>query len=76
MSKKLEITNIKDFFFKLESILEEYYEKELDEDEALSKIGELKNAAKEINLDVNIGDNILNNISPSSSYSYTSSYDC
>lgn len=69
MSKKIIINNIKDFYYDLENILEEYYEKTIDSVQALNKISDLKNAAKDANIQVNIGDNILDNIKPSSSYS-------
>lgn len=68
-NNKIVVNNIKDFFYQLESILEDYYDKTNDSTETLNKIEELKDAAKEAGIQVNVGDTILSNITPSSSYS-------
>ncbi len=72
MGAKIKVNNIKDFFDKLSEILEEYYEGAIDPSITFKKIEKLKKVAEEAGIQVNIGENILNNIEPSSSYSYDS----
>jgi hypothetical protein len=69
---KYKVNNIKEFFDYLSEILEEYYDGEIDSSVALNKINKLKKVAEEAGIQVNIGENILNHIEPSSSYSYGS----
>jgi hypothetical protein len=65
---KTVVNDIKDFFYQLETILEDYCDKTNDNVVTLKKIEDLKEAAEDAGIQVNIGDNILNNITPSSSY--------
>ena len=67
--KKYYINNIKEFYDNLNEILTDYYEKEIEIVEATERIYDLKKSAEEINLEVDIHENILSNITPSSSYS-------
>ncbi len=67
-TNKRVVNDIKDFFFQLENILVNYYDKTYDNVETLKHIEELKEAAEYAGIEINITNTILNNITPSSSY--------